>query len=69
MQKPSILQCIKSYVCGLLTVTFALSLFLNFLFIARPGVIEYIKDPAPYEVGYTKEQRARLAVLAEAVGE
>lgn len=63
------LRKIRAYAFGFFTAALLVSLCLNVLLISRPGLVEYVTDPSPFEVGYTKDQRARLAVLAETLGE
>jgi len=64
----TIINRIRAFSLGFALCLFIGSLSLNVLLITRPGLVEYVTDPAPFEIGYSKESRAQMQVLADAVG-
>ena len=63
----TIINRIRAFALGFCVCLFIGSLVLNVLLITRPGLVEYVNDPVPFEIGYNKASRERLAVLADAL--
>jgi len=64
----TIINRIRAFALGFCVCLFIGSLFLNVLLITRPGLVEYVTDPAPFEHGYSKQARAQMQVTADVLG-